>query len=384
MLKTARGFTSARRNDRRGRSIAEMTANHADGSSSPVHQPDSTDHDRREPPIPFEVERATVLDLVRIARFDRVVHLDQPERMLERALRVPEAFEAALRWSATRPVRLVARGGSRLAGFATYTTVQPDGRWQLTELGASDSQSEPDEAWLAILDQGTREAGASGVKRLYSRAPAETIFETVLHRAGYTAYAEETLFAAVDPKVVTNSIEMREQDRSDTWAIHQLYSSAVPKEVLYAEAFTSHRWELPGNRLRLGVRSRAWIHEQNFAPVAYVQCQSAGGRVVLDFLFTPDHSAELAGLLDGVLGRIRQETRGRVQVFCAVRSYEQEIERVLVERGFEPWLSQRLMVRYTTAPIRVMTAETVLSEKEALERARRRVPAYLSGSDQHR
>jgi hypothetical protein len=58
-----------------------------------------------------------------------------------------------------------------------------------------------------------------------------------------------------------------------------------------------------------------------------------------------------------------------------------ELEQVLLERNFEPWLGQDLFVRYTTAPLRVMTAEMVFSDAEAVERARRGVPAYLASLD---
>jgi len=64
-----------------------------------------------------------------------------------------------------------------------------------------------------------------------------------------------------------------------------------------------------------------------------------------------------------------------------VRGYGMELERVLLERNFRPWLSQDLFVRYTTAPLRVMTAEMVFSDAEAVERARRRAPVYLAGAE---
>ena len=41
---------------------------------------------------------------------------------------------------------------------------------------------------------------------------------------------------------------MREQESSDTWAIHQLYNASVPRDVLYAEALTSHAWDIANSR----------------------------------------------------------------------------------------------------------------------------------------
>jgi hypothetical protein len=350
---------------------AHQRENRASGCPAPG-PPESNPH--------IEVSEAGLLDLVRVRRLDSIFWLNQPEYSLSGNPAPASPFEAAVRWSDLRPTVLVGHEDSRIAGFAEFRPVPPDLRWQLVAIGTSSEREDPRADWIPILDQGTRVAGSQGVKRLYARAPEATQIGEALCSAGYSAYASETIFVAGEPVARSAGIEAREQERADTWAVHQLYNSSVPKEVLYAEAYTSHRWELPKGRMRFRQPTRAWIAEENQSPVAYVRCTSANRRHVLDVIFEPGSIDAAAWLIDAILVRMEREGTP-AQVFCAVRGYSMELEQVLLERNFEPWLGQDLFVRYTTAPLRVMTAEMVFSDAEAVERARRGVPAYLASLD---
>jgi hypothetical protein len=381
MVNAVRDYTGARRNSRRVLHVSETSVSDLDPVQAPEKPPGSIAERQYPPDSPLiDVSPAGLLDLLRVRRLDATFWLNQPENALNRAPAPASPLEAAVRWSDLRPTVLVAYEESRLAGFAEFRPVPPDLRWQLIAIGVSGDRDNPLDVWIPILDMGTRTAGAAGVKRLYARAPESTPIGDALCSAGYAAYANELIFVADAPVARTSGIEARGQERTDTWAVHQLYNSSVPKEVLHAEAFTSHRWELPKGRMRYGKSTRAWIAEENQAPVAYVRCTSVQRRHVLDVMFGPGHVEIAAGLIDEVLLKLNRE--GSVsQMYCAVRGYGMELERVLLERNFRPWLSQDLFVRYTTAPLRVTTAEMVFADAEAVERARRRVPAYLASAE---
>jgi hypothetical protein len=323
-----------------------------------------------------------LFDLLRINRLDCNYRLNQPESALRKTGRLSTTIGALTGWSDLAPTVLAARHLDRVVGYAEFEPVAPDLRWQLGAIGASGDIGDPTGLWAAILDEGTRSAGSAGVKRIYARSPMATPVGEALQKAGYATYARETVFVSDSPAAFTSGIQVREQERADTWAIHQLYNGSVPKEVLYAEAFTSHRWELPQRRLTNGKGTRAWIHERNYTPQAYVRCCSVQNRHMLDVMFAPGKLDELSRLLDVVIRKVRDGHDGG-QFFCAVRSYHSELERILLDRNFRPWLTQDLLVRYTTAPIRVMTAEVVFSEGEATERSRRRVPVYLAGVERN-
>ncbi len=328
----------------------------------------------------IDVQVASALDHLRIARGQGGIDLNQPESSLSTSMLKSIPVGKVVRKTAQRSSLLIAREHHCVAGFGEFKPYPPDMRWQLVTVGYIPSISPPADVWTAILDEGTRIAGSLGVKRLYARAPVGSEIELALSMAGYAAYADEIIFRSDNPQAQTSGIDAREQDQSDTWAIHQLYNGSVPKEVLYAEAYTSHRWELPHSRVRISNETRAWLCERNHAPVAYARCVSSRHHYVLDLIGGSENLDEMGRLVDEVIIRLRRAGPIR-SISCAVRGYHLEIERLLEERQFQPTLHQALSVRYTTAPVRAMTAEMVFSDIEVAERSRKRVPVYLLESN---
>ncbi len=328
------------------------------------------------------IREAGLRDALRLRSADVTYRLSLPESTLE--VKGPLAAASGLLTAKRDPkaTRLVGEFRGELVGFAEFRSTAPDYRWQLWSLGLTSGTDDPLPVWPRLLDEGTRLAGSQGVKRLYARAPVDSAAAHALRSAGYSPYAREIVYLSTAPVAAGGGIRVRQQERTDTWAVHQLYNSSVPREVLYAEAYTSHRWELPTGRLAGGNSVKAWLHEVNHTPLVYARCESARRRHVIDLIYAPGAVTEAADLIDELILR-SQPDLARSEVYLAVRSYNAELEQFLLERTFRPWLEQELFSRYTTAPIRVKTAETVLSESEALERAKQRVPVYFQNPSEH-
>jgi hypothetical protein len=154
----------------------------------------------------------------------------------------------------------------------------------------------------------------------------------------------------------------------------------VPREVVNIEAYTSHRWELAEGRSEETGAVRAWIHEGTEGPVVYVRSESARRRQVLDVIYAPGRARDAASMIDALMTSRRLGPHDG-EMYLAVRGYNSELETFLTARGFGLWLEQDLYIRYTTAPLRVQTADAVLHDAEALERRPKHVPAYYTGSD---
>lgn len=179
---------------------------------------------------------------------------------------------------------------------------------------------------------------------------------------------------------------MREQESADTWAIHQLYNASVPRDVLNAEALTSHAWDLDNSRRPGAPHTTGWLAEDTSGLVAYVRVTSERGVHSLDITFPPGSVKRGAGLLDAVLRRLRLEKRMN-RVFLTIRSYQQEIEPALGRLGFTPGLTQELLVRYTAVPVRAVTVEASPQLVDLGDRVPSQAPSILtvapkqSGSD---
>ncbi|HEY7035956.1 MAG TPA: hypothetical protein VH482_31775 [Thermomicrobiales bacterium] len=335
------------------------------------------DDDSSFSPLELTVRTARLTDLVPLVRVATVLRLNQPEINLHPYRPVRAAASRFLRWRQNRPRVFVACAGDRLVGFAHWQPVLPDRRWQLIALGSSTGVYDAAPVWEELVRHATTAAGLRGVKRLYARVPVGAPAVEAVRRVGFNAYASETVFLAQQLHSAPGVIPLRAQEQTDTWAIHQLYNSAVPKQVQFAEAWTSHRWDV-----RVGgssdVVTRGWLAEEGHQLLGYVRVSSHGSTHVMELIYAPDNHAILPGLLDGVIARLRGVARvGRV--YCALRGYQAEAVAALSERGFDPVLEQDLHVKYTTATARVPQPETVPFHAEVIERLPKRVPSFLHG-----
>src|SRR5215217_2757944 len=144
-----------------------------------------------------------------------------------------------------------------------------------------------------------------------------------------------TVFLAQQLHSAPGVMPLRSQEQTDTWAIHQLYNSAVPKQVQFADAFTSHRWDVRVGSPAGNIVTRGWLAEDGHQLLGYVRISSHGATHVLELIYAPDRHQIVPDLLDGVIARLRSLTRVD-RVYCALRGYQAEAVSALAERGFVP------------------------------------------------
>lgn len=277
-----------------------------------------------------------------------------------------------------QPRTLVGIDQGKIAAFVQFQPAGRDRRWIALGAGYLSSLYSPGDAVEEVLRYAVQSAGQRGVKRLYARLPEDAELTRIYRRVGFQAYAEETVWVAerLDVEASVDGPPLREQEVTDTWAVHQLYNASAPRDVQYAEAATSHRWELshPGKR---GTVVRGYLLEDGFQLTAYARVLSCGERHHVEVMFGPEASVDRASFVRTVLGRVQRQARLR-QVYVAVRSYQQETEAALESLGFRPRIRQRCTIRYTAA--RVQQAEAVsvgALHAEVRERVPKHVPTFL-------
>lgn len=328
-------------------------------------------------PLELTVRSARLTDLVSLVRVPTVLRLNQPEINLGLYRPTRAAASHLFRWRQNRPYVFAACAGDRLVGFAHWQPVLPDRRWQLIALGSSTGVYDAAPVWEELVRHATTAAGLRGVKRLYARIPVGSPASEPIRRVGFTAYASETVFLAQQLHSAPCVRQLRAQEQTDTWAIHQLYNSAVPKQVQFAEAWTSHRWDVRVGSSR-DVVTRGWLAEDGHQILGYVRVSSHGSTHVMELIYAPDHHVIIPDLLDGVIARLRAVTRvGRI--YCALRGYQAEAVSALAERGFDPVLDQDVHVKYTSATARMPQPEAVPFHADVIERLPKRVPSFLHG-----
>jgi len=327
--------------------------------------------------LPLEVRGVRLGDLGGLRRLSALYRLNQPDSYLGPSSVLRDGLVASVPLVRSGKPAFVACAGQRLVGFAQFLPVPPDQRWRLLTLGSSVGVFDADPVWEALLTHAVRDAGLRGVKRLYARVPTGAPVGPAFRRLAWAPYASETIFAATNVGRATGRIAGRAQTQTDTWAIHQLYNAAVPRPVQDAEAYTSHRWELRPGGERRREQIAGWVIEEGHDVIGYGRAASRSGVHVLELVVLPGRSDVLDDLLSGVLAALPDPPVRRV--FCAVRGYQAEVATALEGRGFVPVVEQDLLVKYTTARVRLPTVEAVPFHLEVRESLPQRVPSFLHG-----
>jgi len=331
------------------------------------------------PIISLTVRSARLSDIAKLRAVGDINRLNQPEAQLESFHQFGSMINVSGPWLGGRRRFFVADGGERIVGFAHFQPMAPDRRWLLTTLGSATGVYNARPVWDALLSHAIIDAGLRGVKRLYARAPTQSPIVPALLLTGFVPYAQETILAALLSNKPSSVDKLQPQEEGDTWAIHQLYNAAVPRQVQYAEAYTSHRWDLRGrdgeSRSR---RIAGWLIEEGHDVVGYARTRSRGGNHVVELVHHPERVALLPALIDGALAGL-SASQG-MRVLCAVRGYQAEVATLLHARGFASILEQDLHVKYTTANVRLPAFEQAPFHLEVRDKLPKRVPSFLHGT----
>lgn len=269
----------------------------------------------------------------------------------------------------------VARRSSNVAAAAAFQVLPPDDRWQLDALLVRDP--EDGAALDAVLRRGVTDAGSAGARRVFAHIESDVTIDAALRRSGFVSYQTESIFMLHDgPTGASRPSHVRRAQAADAWGIHQLYLELVPRQVQYAEAMTSRRWDNP-QALRPGARrASGWVIEDHGRIRAHARVSTLEDpRVVrLDILIDP----HLRALTPDLIVTAAAEARNLHGVPCvvAVPGYTQELSQPLQDIGFFHVGDQTAWVCYTTVPARSYIVAVDTRVPVSAETQRSRVPGF--------
>lgn len=325
-------------------------------------------------PSILRIRPYSIGDLRPLSRLPGLLRLDVPDSLVTRRGEILDLAAALPLLRRDRPT-FVAEADGQAVGFVRFSPRGPDGRWIATAIAASAGVYSPEPVWEALLAHGVRAAGLRGVRRLFARVPVGHPLIDAMRRSGWTSYSREMVFRAERLIRLSHPTQqLRLQEPADTWAIHQLYAHAVPRQIQEIEALTSHVWHMDEKRrARRGVKQTGWLIEEDGVVAAYARYTRGPRAGMIDAVVPPEKGERLGELLDGV---IATPTRPR-PVYCALRAYLLDLKAELTDRGFVEVGEQELLIRYTTASARAPVADPVHFPVELRPALPRRVPTFL-------
>lgn len=319
----------------------------------------------------LEVRSYRLLESLAIGRLPFRYELHHPQSDSD----VPKVIQLATRRllageSSSKPLFVAIHSeSSSCVGAIQALQRDSDERWSLQYLASGDAASSDNPVPILLLEYAIGEAGSCGARRIMARSHVDSPMTGALRATGFTAFAQEYVYALPVIPVGQVNAAVRAQQKSDVWGIHQLYLQTTPRDVQNAEALTSHEWDLDLE----GRSRRGWLTSSENGPDAYVRVRTSRKYHCLDVMFRPEAHTTLPLLLNSVFAVLRHESPRPTYVL--MRGYQQELDPVLTEAGFRMESEQLMMVRYTTAPVsaRVVDGFELL---EAVESNPRRVPSF--------
>ncbi len=200
------------------------------------------------------------------------------------------------------------------------------------------------DVFYQLIAELLRRSGAHQIERVFGTlgARAADVAE-VLRQLGFQPYAQQSVWMLPEPAVEagTSIVALRRQQRRDSWAIHQLYSSIAPRHVQQAEMRDSSSWQLPMRGPWLRGQERAWVLGDDQALTVYIHVRTGSRGHVLRLMVAPHLRTDAVAMVRYVLSQLHD----RRPVFAVLRSYQAELGGALEELGFGERGEQTLYVK---------------------------------------
>lgn len=359
--------------------LGSNSSRQTDQAYVPSSQGASPDAHPSPPDVAFDRLRWT--DILRIASVGQRRFLDAPRQHASPLFPMDTGVRQLLPLVPTNGRVFVARSGHRVIGYVVFRVSGPDRRWLLQSLGAENEEPDTHQIWQRLIEAGVVAAGQEGTKRLYARTPAGQDLGQMIGKVGFAPYMREFVLDGAPgsirlPEPV--SVHVRRQHRTDVWAIHQLYLSTTPQPVQFAEAYTSHQWDI-NQRFSASSIQAGWLLEEGHRVVAYVRAESRPDTHVVEFMCDPDFRSVFPQVLGRALGDLTEMSPRHISIIA--RGYQQECIADIEQMGFSLQQEQQTSVKYTVVPIRSAQATIVsFPSRDLAEPAGKRVPTFLKGT----
>ncbi len=201
-------------------------------------------------------------------------------------------------------------------------------------------------------------AGEHGAGRLF--AAADDAAALALRRAGFAAYADETIYHCTGgetrEEVVSRppaAYAIRPQRSRDVWGVHTLYAAVTPRPVQLIEGLISDDWEYPLHpwlAMISGQPEPRLVLEAEAGVCGFASLVRGQKGHRLEFMVHPRYRSLTEPLLQAALDvAARWPER---PLYCPVRGYQSELGVALESVGFAPLVSQTVMAREMAVRVR--------------------------------
>ncbi|NWG17993.1 MAG: hypothetical protein HXY41_15315 [Chloroflexi bacterium] len=229
--------------------------------------------------------------------------------------------------------------------------LKPEGHCAHVAYVAPAPDDEDDTAWLHLLDAMAIEAGKRGAHLLAAEVDEDLPLFRTIRTASYSIYARQEIWQYIPDAgcAVQPAAELLEATDADLPEIQMLHSNIVPRLVQQIP-------DLPGDGHGLIYRA----HDRIAGYIAVAEGKS--GLYLMPHLH-PDVFNEAPAIIAAAVARVE---RDRLPVYVRVRRYQDWLDSVLLDMGFELRARQAVMVKHITAGVRATAFAPLHHKLEAV------------------
>jgi hypothetical protein len=225
--------------------------------------------------------------------------------------------------------------------------------------------------WQHLLHELGRVGGSQGVQRLFVHLPEKRHAEVeVMRQAGFAIYGQDRLYRLnrLPEALPAADISWVSREPVDDWGLTRLYHALTPAVVQQAESL------MQGGSSGYagwwgGSRQGSYVLRGESAGevLGYLRLTRGEYAHWLKLVLHPERAQQGSSLLLQGL-RLMAEWAPR-PIYCDVRDYEGFLTDALEQCGFERVMTRMLLVRHTTASVRVKSPRTLKALEPAPETA---------------
>ena len=247
--------------------------------------------------------------------------------------------------------------GLRLEGLASARVRSGHRVWEIDRLFLAEGstrwptngnreQTVSEEVAQELIERVVRATGKFSAERFFLRVPYESSVVSMARQAGFFPYFEECLWEGSGGpelgKGTTLPLGWRELLPQDSFALFQLFCSAIPQPVRTAMGMTFDQWhDAQENRW---CKRRDWVTMANDRIAGWLRLSHDRGVAGIEVMVHPDSPELWEELVD------RTVDRGGRQSWL-VPDYQKEIPGLLLQRGFKEVARYCMMIKTVAVPV---------------------------------
>ena len=240
----------------------------------------------------------------------------------------------SLAWSQSR----------RVAGIAVARPRSGPRTWEISHLLLT---TEDDFGSAELLNQLSRGVARNGGERVFVRLQRSDPLADVAKRCGFIQCTHELLYKGMRRSTsVSDNRGLRVKRAADEYSLFRLYTASTPRGIRSTFGMTFGQWG--SSRERSRGRSREFVLEIDGQIKGWVKTAHRFGVGQLITMVHPEEETSMAVLIDQGMSYLTRTGK----VYCLVPEYQEFLQRLLFQRGYQAVSEYVTLVKSMVAPVR--------------------------------